>query len=239
LENNKVIDHQTYRLKMFEQTRSKARILSQYLELPPEQQTVVESILNDIVFPSFGRDHFYPRWQSYITDDFSPIEFSVSFAPKGAKLRLIFEPLGTEDPIDLTKLRDASASTLELLRKRWPYELNLTQFNAVKTLFFIDEPRGKLVCWYGVDFGAAPIIKVYFNPQIQKPEKSALQVGEEFMERLNHGQHEGWLRLRDYLAEHPDTTEIEALSTDLIAPERARIKVHIAQRLIVAERELI
>jgi DMATS type aromatic prenyltransferase len=108
-------------------------------------------------------------WPSNVSDDTTPVEFSVAFDTNGrCSVRVLGETVGTYPE---WQFLDSVADRLGLATDR---------FDAIKDLFLPGEQQGEFGLWYSLIFppGAPPRLKVYLNPQVSGPEKAARLVAE-------------------------------------------------------------
>nr|WP_042191622.1 tryptophan dimethylallyltransferase family protein [Kibdelosporangium sp. MJ126-NF4]CEL20191.1 Tryptophanase [Kibdelosporangium sp. MJ126-NF4]CTQ97416.1 Tryptophanase (EC 4.1.99.1) [Kibdelosporangium sp. MJ126-NF4] len=100
-----------------------------------------------------------PDWSSNVSDDATPVEFSVAFDANGEfAVRVLGESVGVRPE---RSFLDAVAGRLGLITDR---------FDAVQNLFMpgVDGGAGEFTLWYSLIFraGVPPRLKVYFNPQV-------------------------------------------------------------------------
>jgi DMATS type aromatic prenyltransferase len=108
-------------------------------------------------------------WPSNVSDDTTPVEFSVAFDANGeCSVRVLGETVGTYPE---WQFLDSVADRLGLATDR---------FEAVRDLFLPGEQQGEFGLWYSLIFppGGPPRLKVYLNPQVSGPEKAAGLVAE-------------------------------------------------------------
>jgi DMATS type aromatic prenyltransferase len=99
-------------------------------------------------------------WSSNVSDDMTPIEFSVAFDASGERsVRLLGEAVGGAPA---RRFLDTVAEQLQL---------TTTKFDAVQDLFLPSDISGEFSLWYSLIFRteSAPVFKVYFNPQVNGP----------------------------------------------------------------------
>jgi len=162
-----------------------------------------------------------PAWLSYIGDDHTPIEFSVTFS-KTPELRILFEPLGSFPSV--VSNRDAA---LRLLRAfSADYRLDLARFERIRDLFCPPDPQGTFGVWLAVAFPheGPPEFKIYLNPAAQG-RSLAPAVVEEALVRL--GFHSAWASVsRGLLRRGREFDELNYVSLDLSAAPDARVKIY-------------
>jgi len=157
-----------------------------------------------------------PRW-SGLTDDSSPIEFSVVFRSHACQLRLLFEPQA--DPQTPLAYWNSARRITRYLAKRWG--ANIESACAIESLF---RPRGRNVYLSGGHAvqsqpGRPPTCKVYYNAMAQGQENAHQVVGE----ALNVlGFAKAWKALERTLGPRD---RVELLALDLT--EQARVKLYV------------
>ncbi|MGW1005635.1 tryptophan dimethylallyltransferase family protein [Streptomyces sp. NPDC002520] len=125
-----------------------------------------------------------PPSLSFLSDDHSPVEFSLSFLPDEAPtLRVLLEPgygagtLAQNGRAGLRFLREAAV--------RWNFSTD--QVDKLEDLFFPDSPEGPLALWCALELrpGGVPKVKVYLNPAASGPDRTVDTV-REALDRLGH-----------------------------------------------------
>lgn len=150
-----------------------------------ESLKVIQSIVNPsingnslFINQSSGEASLRPLFSSFITDDHSPVEYSLTFTSNQTKVRLAFESLPTQtnektNVITMNDLHNASLETYstiqDYLNKTTDKTLTI-DFEKLKNIFLktnehlqtVDE-HNPFSTWYGIDFNTIPLFKVYFN----------------------------------------------------------------------------
>ena len=127
-----------------------------------------------------------PPTRSFLSDDHTPVEFSLSFAAGSAPtLRLLLEPgggLGGTAQSGRTGLR-----VVRELARRWDFGTD--RLDELEDLFFPESPQGPLALWCALELraGGVPTVKVYLNPAASGPARATGTV-REALRRLGHGQ---------------------------------------------------
>jgi DMATS type aromatic prenyltransferase len=106
-----------------------------------------------------------PLWPSDVSDDATPIEFSVAFDETGGRaIRVLGETIA-ENP-SLGANTDATRQVLAAVADR--FGLPLDRYHAVADLFLPGAPRGKFALWYSLILrpDSRPQLKIYFNPEV-------------------------------------------------------------------------
>jgi len=160
---------------------------------------------------------------SEVSDDHTPVEFSVAFVDGAAEVRALFEPQAEEPTL---RARRAAGRDLHDRLGR-DHAADLTRFRLLEDLFLPDDARGPFAVWSSVVFarGAAPAFKAYFNPQARGPEHAHLLV-EEALRRLGLPRAMASLRASS-LRRGPRLDELKYFALDLAAAPSARVKVYV------------
>lgn len=164
-----------------------------------------------------------PPWFSEISDDNTPVEFSVTLSPRGSEVRVLFEPQG-EQP-SLSSNRAAALAMHEELAR--DYGADLSRFRKVQDLFLPDELHGPFALWSAVVFarGKAPSFKAYFNTQARGVSQASLLV-QEGLRRL--GMPREWPRIAKHMAYRgPHLDELKYFALDLTSSAHSRVKVYV------------
>ncbi|GAA0643113.1 DMATS family aromatic prenyltransferase [Kutzneria viridogrisea] len=99
-----------------------------------------------------------PHWQSDISDDQTPVEFSIAFDTAGnPTLRMLGAPVARPG--------DGQVAAALRLLATWAdrYQLSLDRFEAVRELFLPPNAQG-FGLWFSVIFRPEPEFKVYLDP---------------------------------------------------------------------------
>jgi hypothetical protein len=163
------------------------------------------------------------EWVSEISDDNTPIEFSVAIADGKAEVRALFEPEG-EQPT-LAAYRAAGLAFNQRLERE--FGADLTRFREVQALFLPEQLEGPFAVWSSVVFRQRkpPAFKAYFNPNAQGAD-NAFDLVEEALHRLGLGR--AWQALsRHILARGPKLDELKYFALDLTSEPQARVKVYV------------
>lgn len=162
-------------------------------------------------------------WQSDVSDDGAPFEFSIAFKENGAELRILLEAQGAEP--NLQSNWEAGLKLNQYLAER--YNVSLDRFRQIEDLFVPTNPDAKLAMWHAVCFypDKEPAFKLYLNPQSQSKSLAAAVV-EESLVRL--GFTHAWPTLAETAAQRgPDKDEFVYFSLDLAADSHARVKAYL------------
>lgn len=162
-------------------------------------------------------------WISDISDDNTPIEFSVTLADGGSEVRVLFEPQAAEPTLEA--FRAAGLAFNERLERE--YGVSLTRFRAVEGVFLPEALRGSFAVWSSAVFarGREPQFKAYFNPQANGPEDAPALV-EEGLAKL--GLRDAWPDLRRVVMRRgPALDELKYFALDLDSHSEARVKIYV------------
>jgi hypothetical protein len=215
------------RSPLVEQLTRRLLALCSAAELSQQTIGVAERVFRDLIVPwsrvEAAIEHPNGPWVSEISDDNTPIEFSVTLSPRGSEVRVLFEPQG--DLQTLASHREAALLMHEQLAS--DYGADLSRFRLIQDLFTPVDMQGPFALWSAVVFADAepPSFKAYFNPQAQGP-GSAVALVEEGLRRL--GLPRAWQHLAATLARRgPHRDELKYLALDLSRSDQARVKVYV------------
>jgi DMATS type aromatic prenyltransferase len=158
-----------------------------------------------------------PPALSFLSDDHTPVEFSLSFAAdKAPTLRVLLEPWTGDG--DLEESGRAGLRAVRRLARRWDFSTD--RLDELEDLFFPPSPQGPLALWCALELraGGVPKVKVYLNPAASGPARSAGTV-REALRRLGH---------RQAFAALPETDRHLFFALDLGDWEEPRVKVYTA-----------
>jgi DMATS type aromatic prenyltransferase len=162
-------------------------------------------------------------WQSDVSDDAAPFEFSIALDPDNVELRVLVEAQGSEATIQSNW--QAGLELNQYLAAN--YGVNLDRFEQISDLYTPTNSAAKFSIWHAVCFypDKEPAFKLYLNPQSQSKSRSAAIV-EESLVRL--GFTHAWPTLAETSAQRgPDKDEFVYFSLDLAAHTQARVKVYL------------
>ncbi len=162
-------------------------------------------------------------WQSDVSDDAAPFEFSLALDPEKVELRVLVEAQGS-DP----NLQSNWQAGLELNQQiAAQYNVRIDRFDRIADLFSPTNPEAKFSMWHAVCFypDKEPSFKLYLNPQAKSKNRAAAIV-EESIVRL--GFTHTWPTFAETAARRgPDKDEFVYFSLDLAAHDKARVKVYL------------
>ncbi len=162
-------------------------------------------------------------WESNVSDDGTPFEFSIAFTAERAELRVLVEAQGAEP--NLQSNWEAGLQLNQYLADN--YHASLDRFRQVEDLYAPHNPDAKFAIWHSACFypDKEPEFKLYLNPQSRRSSLAAAVV-EESLVRL--GFTHAWPTLADTAAQRgPEQDEFVYFSLDLSTHARARVKVYI------------
>ncbi len=170
-------------------------------------------------------------WVSEISDDNTPVEFSVAISEGRAEVRVLLEAQGEEPTLDAFR-----AAALALNRRlEDQFGADLTRFRAVADLFVPEDMQGPFALWHSAVFapGRPPSFKAYLNAHARGPARAEALV-KEALRRLDlpgswDALTAGPLRRGAYL------DEIKYLALDLDPRPEARVKVYVRHHGAAAE----
>ncbi|MEV5516189.1 tryptophan dimethylallyltransferase family protein [Streptomyces flaveolus] len=166
-----------------------------------------------------------PPNRTFLSDDHTPVEFSLSFQPGAAPaLRVLLEPGCGAD--SLAHNGRVGLETVRAMAKRWNFTTG--PLDAVRDLFLPRSPQGPLALWCALELrpGGVPKVKVYLNPAASGPERTVETV-REALHRLGH---------RRAFATLPAADGYPFVALDLGDWEEPRVKVYLRHDDLTAGR---
>ncbi|GAA1925379.1 DMATS family aromatic prenyltransferase [Streptomyces sodiiphilus] len=166
-----------------------------------------------------------PHAPTFLSDDHTPVEFSLSFVP-GADptLRVLLEP--GHGAGDLAANGRTGLRVVRAMAQRWGFTTD--RLDELEDLFFPPSPQGPLALWLALELrpGGVPKVKVYLNPAASGKDRAARTVREALC-RLGHER---------AFATLPQADGYPFLALDLGDWETPRAKIYLAhQGLSVAD----
>lgn len=167
-----------------------------------------------------------PVWPTDVSDDHTPVEFSVAFeSGRAPTVRVLGEAMAAQ-PSRRSNLRSALGLVDRFAEDR---ELRLDQFHRVRELFLDEDPRHDFAMWFSLVYKRElpPEVKIYFNPDARgtqdAPERVAralhdLQLDGAYRTMLDHGVRPGALNRDD---------RFTFFALDLHSQPYARVKVYL------------
>jgi hypothetical protein len=171
------------------------------------------------------------EWVSEISDDNTPIEFSVAIADDKAEVRALFEPEGEEPTI--AAYRAAGIAFNRRLERE--FGASLRRFRDVQDLLLPETMQGPFAVWSSVVFRPqeAPAFKAYFNPNARGA-GNARGLVEEALRRLGLGS--AWRSLSEHILARGQTLdELKYFALDLTDEAQARVKVYVRHHAVSPE----
>ncbi|MGW2619168.1 tryptophan dimethylallyltransferase family protein [Streptomyces sp. NPDC001500] len=158
-----------------------------------------------------------PPSQSFLSDDHTPVEFSLSCEPGAApSLRVLLEPGAGEQ--DLAHNGRTGLRALREMARRWGFTTD--PLDELEDLFFPSSPHGPLALWCALELrpGGVPKVKAYLNPAASGPGR-AVKTVRKALKRLGH---------REAFASLPDSDRHLFFALDLGDWAEPRAKVYLA-----------
>ncbi|MFA3875548.1 tryptophan dimethylallyltransferase family protein [Streptomyces sp. MMCC 100] len=127
-----------------------------------------------------------PPTRTFLSDDHTPVEFSLSFRPDAApSMRVLVEPGCGAD--SLAHNGRVGLEAIRTMARRWQFTTDV--LDELQDLFLPAVPQGPLALWCALELrpGGVPKVKVYLNPSAGGEERSAATV-REALHRLGHRQ---------------------------------------------------
>lgn len=158
-----------------------------------------------------------PPTPSFLSDDHTPVEFSISFAAGEAPtLRVLLEPGSGVG--DLAQSGRTGLRAIRELARRWDFSTD--RLDELEDLFLPPSPQGPFALWCALELrsGGVPKVKVYLNPAASGAARSAATV-REALRRLGH---------RQAFAALPEADRHLFFALDLGDWEEPRVKVYSA-----------
>jgi DMATS type aromatic prenyltransferase len=185
---------------------------------------IMSETLRRLLMPWGSRPLGQPSsWLSEVSDDNTPVEFSVAIAEGHADVRVLLEPQADEPTVGAYRV--AGLAFNERLERE--FGASLDRFRVVQDLFLPEDMQGPFAVWSSVVFSRfrAPSFKAYFNAQALGLERAASLV-EEGLERL--GFRSAWPSLRrSVLQRGMHLDELKYFALDLTSEAHARVKIYV------------
>ncbi len=216
---------ETLRIKaqrLVDYTSERLLELCRATQLTEESAKIVETYRSLVDPWGLTRLDAKSEWVSEISDDNTPVEFSVTLSEGKAEVRALLEAQGDEPT--LASYRTAGMELTERLGRE--FGASLERYHLLKDLFLPSEMQGPFAIWHSVVFaaGKAPSFKAYFNPQARGPEQAEALV-REALDRV--GMPRAWASLQNSATRRgPVLDELKYFALDLSAEAHARVKVY-------------
>ncbi|MFD3534109.1 tryptophan dimethylallyltransferase family protein [Streptomyces sp. NPDC058664] len=157
-----------------------------------------------------------PPTRTFLSDDHTPVEYSLSFSPgRAPALRVLVEPgCGADTRAENGRV---GLDVVRAMARRWDFSTE--RLDEIEDLFFPAEPKGPLALWIALELvpGGVPKVKVYLNPAASGAKRSA-KIVRKALRRLGHK--------RAYAA-LPKADGHPFLALDLGHWETPRVKVYV------------
>ncbi|WP_435218270.1 tryptophan dimethylallyltransferase family protein [Streptomyces sp. bgisy034] len=190
------------------------------------RRTAHQRVLTDLLGPAADLPLTDPPASpSFVSDDHTPVEFSLTFPADGAPLlRVLVEP-GCAARALQDNARAAWAA-VGRLAAQWGYRLD--ELTRVNDLFLPPAPHGPLTLWSALELrpSGPPGLKLYLNAGSRGAGRSMETVGEA-MTRLGHGR--AYASVRSYLQPRfPERATLMFFALDVGPWAEPRVKVYVA-----------
>ncbi len=197
-------------------TRAQLVRLCEIAELSPDDTESYARTLVEALGPAAERSlALPPPTRTFLSDDHTPVEYSLSFSPGRAPvLRVLVEPgCGADTRAENGRI---GLDVVRAMARRWDFSTE--RLDEIEDLFFPAQPKGPLALWIALELvpGGVPRVKVYLNPAASGVKRSAKTV-RKALRRLGHK--------RAYAA-LPKADGHPFLALDLGRWETPRVKVY-------------
>jgi hypothetical protein len=219
--------HPRLAARTIEDLAERLRRLCEATGLEAEATARAESVFRSVIVPWSRVERSLSgegdEWLSEISDDNTPIEFSVTLSPEGAEVRVLFEPQGDEPT--LASHRAAALAMHECLER--DYQADLSRFRRVLDVFLPPDMQGPFALWSAVVFSNRhpPAFKAYFNPQARGAGRAA-ELVTDALRRLDMPRAVRTLAC-SVTRRDPHRDELKYFALDLSHDARARVKVYV------------
>jgi DMATS type aromatic prenyltransferase len=162
-------------------------------------------------------------WPCQISDDGSPVEFSVVLDPERPEVRMLWENQGGGSDFAARVKAGLDCQA----RLQTGYGADTSRFDRIADLFLPEDGDGAFAIWHAVTLWPStkfPDVKAYLNPQV-KGRLHAPALVEEALARLGFSR--AWHSIRAAMSRGPEKDEIRYLGLDLSDDAAARVKVYI------------
>lgn len=122
-----------------------------------------------------------PAWPSFVTDDHTPIEFSITFSTgKRPVVRMVGEPLPQYIKDSLSMADIVNTAEEFYAQAKAQNSFNWTVYEKLKHLYMVpaENASGPFYACFGVDLQPMSdmLYKIYFNPQVEGPTKAVEKI---------------------------------------------------------------
>ncbi|MFB7940286.1 tryptophan dimethylallyltransferase family protein, partial [Streptomyces sp. NPDC056049] len=197
-------------------TRAQLVRLCDVVGLSPADTETYADTLVEALGPSAQRSlALPPPTRTFLSDDHTPVEYSLSFSPgRAPALRVLIEPgCGAENRAENGRI---GLEVVRAMARRWDFSTE--RLDEIEDLFFPAQPKGPLALWIALELvpGGVPKVKVYLNPAASGKKRSAKTL-RKALRRLGH---------REAYAALPSADGHPFLALDLGRWETPRLKVY-------------
>ncbi|MFE7564147.1 tryptophan dimethylallyltransferase family protein [Kitasatospora sp. NPDC057500] len=166
-------------------TAGQLRRLCEVAHLDPEDARTYADVLTRALGPEAGRRlDLPPSGRTFLSDDHTPVEYSLSFRPDGPPdLRVLLEPgCGTAT---LEENGRAGLDVIHAMSRQWGF--STTCLDKLEDLLLPPSPHGPLALWCALELrpGGVPRVKVYLNPAANGADRAEETV-REALDRIGH-----------------------------------------------------
>ncbi|MFE9773778.1 tryptophan dimethylallyltransferase family protein [Streptomyces sp. NPDC005931] len=198
-------------------TGGQLRGLCEVAGLSDADAEVYVQVLTEYLGPVAARPlDLPPPNPTFLSDDHTPVEFSLSFrAGTAPSLRVLVEPGCGAD--SLAENGRAGLEAIRAMARRWDFATD--PLEELRDLLLPASPRGPLALWCALELrpGGVPQVKAYLNPAARGADRAGRTV-REALERLGHRRAFGSL---------PEADGYPFLALDLGDWEEPRVKVYL------------
>jgi DMATS type aromatic prenyltransferase len=210
---------------LYEHLGGQLRVLCENLGLAPDPAI---ADVRDLLAPIGGRALSQPPlWPSEVSDDHTPIEFSIACdVGTPPALRILGETIAPQ-PSQQANL-DAALHLVDALADR--HNLALDRFHHVRDVFLGNEPQGVFSVWFSLVHrpGSAPDVKIYVDPNAQGRDKAS-QLVAEVLDRLQlAGAYQTTLAHAVRPGQLGNGDRFSFFALDLHARPHSRVKMYLA-----------
>jgi DMATS type aromatic prenyltransferase len=220
--NRPLIEGHMKQLTFLARGQRKLIALCEALDMHTERNRFLE--IFDVFSETWGSQSGQaPSFDSDITDDHSPFEFSLALEGGHPELRMLVEAQGQP----ATTISNWEASWRLNERLKHSFGASLERARQIEDLFRPEGDTDQFALWHAVCLkrGAPPDFKIYLNPQA-KGEGQADKIVREALVRL------GFSHAWDWIAAHAlrrgSDDRVIYFSLDLSQGPRARVKIYVA-----------
>lgn len=163
-------------------------------------------------------------WPSYISDDMTPVEFSITFDEDGKHMIRVLVEAIAEEPSNRSNAHVAQQVISSFADR---FQLFLDRYHAVRDLFLPEQPQGQFALWYSLIIrpNSRPGFKVYFNPEARGTQL-APQLVAEALRRLGFAS--AYEIATGHALQRGDLDRFSYFAVDLEDDPLSRVKIYIS-----------